>query len=765
MIAGQGPDHTSRYYRVDQAQGAGETERAGGSDAPGRLRQDSPNIVLVVLDDLGYAELGCFGSEIATPNIDEVANGGLRYNNFHVTALCSPTRACLMTGRNHHAVGMGFLTQMPMDFPGYTTRIPRSAGSLPRLLRDSGYRTFAVGKWHLIPGFEEDVSGPFDRWPLGMGFERFYGFHGGGTDQWAPQLVRDNGLIEQSLRPEDGYHLSEDLATQAIKLVQDHQQATPNKPFFLYFATGAMHYPHQVPMQWVEPYRGRFAPGWEEIRRQRLSRQQHLGVVPEGTIPTERPPWVQEWNRLSVEERAVYARQMEVYAGFLTHTDAQIGRVLDALATFGMLDNTVVVVLSDNGASGDGGPHGVLTPYGGFNRINELSAMASRLEQFGGFRSWNCYAWGWAWAGNAPFRLWKHYVWLGGVRTPLIVRWPAGVASPHRGEVRSQFCHAVDVMPTLLEIAGVEAPETLDGIAQQPIDGRSLLPTFGAPAAPTRRTQYFEVMGHRAIYHDGWKATTDHVADFPADRELVAGSVDLDRDRWSLYKLEDDFAETNDLAELAPERLAELEQLWWHEAGRNQVLPLMDEYAARRSAALERRPSGPRRQVYWPGGSSAPAPSLASGFRATAALVTGVGASAGVICTIGDWRGGWSCYLLDGRPVTVFGSGDRHVKLVGDAALGQGRHVVEVRYVLQEDRSGVVSMTLDGQLVASESVPRDFFGAGARRLLVGRDPVFPISDDHQAPFPFTGTIDQVTIETGAPDAPWVVDVAAALKED
>ena len=426
----------------------------------------APNVVVVVLDDLGFAQLGCFGSDIATPTIDGLAARGLRFNQFHVTALCSPTRASLLTGQNHHAVGMGFLTDIPMGFPGYDGRIPRSAATLARVLRDAGYATWAVGKWHLAPRWEQTAAGPFERWPLGLGFERYYGFLAGDTNQWTPELVRDNASVAPPRSPAEGYHLTEDLVDEAIRNVRDLRHAAPEKPFFLYLATGAVHAPHQVPPEWIARYRGRFDLGWEAWRERVFARQQELGVVPAGTALTERPPWVDAWRELGADERAVAARLMEVFAGFLEHTDAQLGRLVAYLEREGLLDNTLLCVLSDNGASGEGGPGGLFNEHSFMaDRDDEIARSLARLDEIGGPRAYNHYPWGWAWAGNAPFRLWKRFTWLGGVRAPLVVHWPRRIA--RGGAVRTQFCHAVDLFPTVLAATGVPRPAQVDGVAQR----------------------------------------------------------------------------------------------------------------------------------------------------------------------------------------------------------------------------------------------------------------------------------------------------------
>ncbi len=737
---------------------------------PPRPPAGAPNVVLVVLDDLGFAQLGCFGSDIATPAIDGVAAAGVRLNRFHVTALCSPTRACLLTGRNHHAVGMGFLTDIPIGLPGYNARIPRTAGTLPRILRDAGYSTFAVGKWHLAPRWEQTASGPFERWPLGLGFERYYGFLNGDTNQWTPELVRDNGFIEPPRRPEDGYHLSEDLADQAIRLVQDQQQATPDKPFFLYFAPGAMHAPHHAPREWIDRYRGRFDAGWEAWRARVFARQMASGIVPAGTTLTERPPWIPDWSTLPADQRGLFARMMEVFAGFLAHTDAQIGRVLDAIDRLGRREDTLVLVLSDNGASAEGGPIGSFNEHRFIHdQVDKIDHTLAQVDELGGFRAYNHYAWGWAWAGNTPLKLWKRYTWLGGVRTPLIVSWPRRFAAT--GEVRTAFSHAVDVMPTILEAAGVPVPAVIDGIAQQPLDGASLLPVVTDGAPSPRRTQYFEMLGSRAIYHDGWKATTDHVGpQLTVEREMVPGSHDLEQDHWALFDLERDFAEARDVGAEHPDRLRALTELWWSEAGRNNVLPVLDSFLGR-VTALEPSPWGPRwRAVLRPGGgpvSEDALPPLGGGFRLLADIEVGARA-AGIVCALGDWSNGWACYLLDGRPVIVFNILGELFRYAAEQPITAGRHAIVAEYHWARAKSRM-TLSVDGALVAEGPIPRRFpmrWQIGGAGVLVGRDRGFPVCDDYQPPFAFSGTIARVVIEVPAlapPDA--VAETAAALHRE
>jgi arylsulfatase len=723
-------------------------------DGPARPPAGAPNVLLVVLDDLGFAQLGCFGSDVETPAIDGVAATGVRLNRFHVTALCSPTRACLLTGRNHHAVGMGFLTDIPIGLPGYHARIPRSAIALPRMLRDAGYSTFAVGKWHLAPRWEQSASGPFDRWPIGLGFERYYGFLNGDTNQWTPELVRDNGFIEPPRRPEEGYHLSEDLADQAIRMIQDQQQATPEKPFFLYFAPGAMHAPHHAPRGWIDRYRGRYDDGWEAWRARAFDRQLATNIVPAGTTLTERPAWIPAWSALPSGEQRLFARMMEVYAGFLTHTDAQIGRVLDAIERLGRAADTLVLILSDNGASAEGGPIGSFNEHRFIHdKVDELDQTLAQLDELGGFRAYNHYAWGWAWAGNTPLRLWKRYTWLGGVRTPLIVRWPRRLAAA--GEVRTPFCHAVDVLPTVLEATGVAAPEVVDGIVQQPLDGASLMPLLADPRAPApRRTQYFEMLGSRSIYHDGWKATTDHVGpQLTIERERVSGSHDFEQDHWALFDLDNDFAEAHDVGAQHPDRLRALQELWWVEAGRNNVLPVMDSFLGR-AIALEPPPWGVRWQaVLHPGGgpvSEDALPPLRAGFRLLAEVEVGERAS-GIVCALGDWSNGWAFYVLDGRPVITFNLLGEVFRYAAPAPIAAGRHAIVAEYHWVRANSSLI-LAVDGAAVAEGPLPRRFplrWQIGGAGLLVGRDRGFPVCDDYRPPFPFSGSIARVVIEVPA----------------
>ncbi|MDX6742206.1 arylsulfatase [Actinocorallia sp. A-T 12471] len=731
----------------------------------------APNVVAIVLDDTGFAQLGCFGSDIATPHMDRLAQGGLRYNRFHVTALCSPSRAAFLTGRNHHAVGMGFLADIPLEHHGYTARIPRSAATLPRILRDNGYSTLAIGKWHLTPRFERSAAGPFTHWPLGVGFERYYGFLNGDANHYAPSLVEDNHYVDPPRSPEEGYHLTEDLTDRAITYLEDHRHAAPGKPFFLYYGLGAMHSPHHVAPEWVEPYRGRFDQGWEAWREQVFQRQVASGVVPEGTVLTERPEWVPAWDSLSDDQRRMYARQQEVFAGFLTHTDAQIGRLLDHLEQAGELDNTIVVLFSDNGASAEGGVEGSVNEHRFSAHVREsLEDNLAHYDDWGGPRTYNHYSWGWAWAGNTPFRLWKRYTWLGGTRTPLVVHWPSGIAAG--GAVRDPIVHVNDLFPTLLDALGITAPEAVDGVAQQRIDGASFRASFADPQAPApRETQYFEMLGSRSLIHGRWKTTTDHLSSGVLDEEeLLTGSRDFEEDHWALFDLSADFSESADVSAEHPEVVAELRALWDREAEANHVLPMYDGLTDRFGALIGPAwPSGEDR-TFRPGASPVcdeSLPMLFGGFRFTAE-VEAAAEPDGVLFALGDWFGGYALFVTEGRLAFAFARSDGILELTSDRPLTPGRHSLGVAHTFAEDGSAF-HLVQDGEIVAT----LDFTGMlpfalqhGGAHLRLGGDIGLPVSERYTTPSRWNGTLESVRLQTpgGAQRDP-LGDLRAALHAD
>jgi arylsulfatase len=713
----------------------------------------APNVLLVVLDDVGFAQLGCFGSDIDTPHLDRLAAGGLRYSSFHTTALCSPTRACVLTGRNHHAVGMGRIIDLATGFPGYDARIPPSCALLPAMLTPHGYAAYAVGKWHLTPEDEEHLGARRDRWPLGRGFERFYGFFPGETHQNVPALIHDSHHVEPPAGVDDGYHLTADLVDHAIEHIEDLRNVDVDKPWFLYLATGACHSPHQAPAEWVARYRGHFDQGWDEWRVATLARQKAAGVVPAHTELSPRPDWVPAWSSLSPVERRVYARYMEAFAGFLSHTDHELGRLLDRLAALGELDDTIVMVLSDNGASSEGGPTGSLNDGRVWNALPRTVEEADeRLDDIGGPRLHNNYPWGWTVAGNTPFKRWKRETHEGGVADPLIVHWPNGIAG--RGEVRTQYVHAIDLAPTLLEVIGIDPPTTVAGVAQRPLDGVSFAATFRDAAAPeAHTTQYYEMLGCRALYHEGWKAVSYH--------EVQSDEPGLDQVGWELYDLRADPSECHDLAAAEPDRLAELIDRWWVEAERNQVLPLdnrpFSELVFQRASSVAPR----ARYTYWPG--RAPVPeSVAVNVRARAHTISahvtvepGTDVLEGVLAVQGSVLGGWSFHLLaDGRLCYVHNlAGWRLYRVEADIGrLAPGDHVLAFRFT-----PPAAELLVDGEVVGTGEIRRTIWsrfsltGAG---LTAGWAPdLSPADEDYRGRFAFTGTLHRVDIDVaGDPHA-------------
>ncbi len=719
----------------------------------------SPNVLLVVLDDVGYAQLGCYGSDIETPVIDGLAAGGVRLANFHTTALCSPTRACLLTGRNHHRSGMGRVADLAIGYPGYRGKPPRENGYLSEILRAAGYATYAVGKWHLSPEDETNMAASRATWPLARGFDRWYGFHGGETHQFVPALYHDNHSVRPPASMQDGYHLTEDLADHAIEFIADLRAVDPGKPFFLYLATGACHSPHQPPPRWREHYRGRFDLGWDAWREKAFERQRSAGLVPASTVLSRRPDWVPRWDSLSSPERAVAARLMECFAGFLSHADEQIGRVLGFLDGTDDLRNTIVVVVSDNGASAEGGASGSINDVRMLNLDPAPGPeMFARLAEIGGPLTHNNYPWGWTMAGNTPLRRWKREVHEGGVADPCIISWAGG--SLDRGGIRGQFTHAIDVAPTLVELAGLGYPAEIDGIAQTPADGVSfayLLGAGGERAAGRHQTQYFEMFGSRAIYHHGWKAVTFHPVGPLYDNQDP--NAPFDEDVWELYHVAEDLSESRDLAGQHPELLRQLIELWWAEAERNQVLPLDNRVLW---ALVNPKPDHrPPREVfrYFPGAAQVPEPAAVNVRNRSHALIVdvtvpGSGPADGVLLAMGSALGGWSLHILGGRARYVhnlYGK-ERHA-ISSAAALAPGEHRIEFAFTKDEGPGGTGVLSCDSREVGRGVIPRftpsGFNGAGAG-LTCGYEWGPAIGTGYTAPFPFRGTIRRACVQTRGP---------------
>ncbi|WP_232476310.1 arylsulfatase [Flavisphingomonas formosensis] len=615
----------------------------------------APNVLLIMTDDVGFAAASTFGGPIPTPALDRLAERGLRYNRFHTTAMCSPTRAALLTGRNHHAVGTGMVTDTASGYPGYWSVIPRSAASIAEILRLNGYNTAFFGKHHNIPqGRDDSTAGPFDLWPTGLGFEYFYGFIGGDTNQWRPKLYRGTNPVETP--PSNSETLDHFLANDLIRWLHNQRAAAPEKPFFAYLAPGSAHAPHQAPKEWIERFKGQFDMGWDRLREQSLARQKALGIAPRDTALTPRPVAIPAWNTLSDDQRRAYARMMEVYAGMLAYQDHEIGRVLDELDRMGERDNTLVIFIEgDNGASPEGDLGGSMNELGTLaNGMREDTAsLLAAMDKMGGPDSYQVYPVGWAWATNSPFQ-WTKQVGshLGGTRNGMVVSWPQRIHRP--GGIRSQFAHVTDIMPTILDAAGIPIPETVDGAKQQRVDGVSLTYSFDAAKAPERHTtQYFELVGNRAIYDHGWMASTT-----PGRLPWKAGgSTGLPTDyKWELYNLDRDFSQARDLAATEPKRLAALQALWMEEAKRNKVLPLDDRQGSIRAAG-NRPPQQPRRYVYWGADISVAQPKAPPinfrSFTIDADIIVPPEGARGVLIASGSRFGGWSFHFEDGRPVVV----------------------------------------------------------------------------------------------------------------
>jgi arylsulfatase A-like enzyme len=703
-----------------------------------RAPAGAPNVVLVVLDDTGFAHLGCYGSTIETPNIDAIAAEGLRYSGFHTTALCSSSRACLLTGRNHHAVGMRAISNFDTGFPNMRGSVSPAAATIAEVLRDGGYATYAVGKWHLAPMAEATAAGPFHNWPLRKGFNGFYGFLQGETDQFHPELTRDNHFIDQPKTPEEGYHVSEDLVDRSMDWVRDQVSIAPERPFFLYLAFGAMHAPHQAPRAYLEKYRGRFDGGWDEAREAWFARQKAMGIVPPETELAPHNPGVKPWSELSEKERAFAARLQEAYAAMLDHTDAQIGRLTEFLKGLEVFDNTLFILVSDNGASQEGGQLGTFDEMRFFNMLGEdLDKAMERLDDIGGPDSHCNIPWGWAQAGNTPLKWYKQNTHGGGVRDPLIIRYPGGVKDP--GAVRGQFCHAIDIAPTILDVAGLKAPAFANGVDQIPVHGESLTPTFADPAAPlARREQYFEMLGHRGIWLDGWKAVTHH-----------ENGVAFDADAWELYHLDQDFSETRDLAAAQPEKLKALVDAWWRAAEANGVLPL-DDRGIFQLFAASRRPGMPTARdhfVYRPPLShlvSDACPGGARGWRSVVEIDHVAGGD-GALISRGSLNSGYILFIQDGR--LAFDYNDFHDHTVVRAArpLRPGRHTLDLWVDRQGDGSAAITLRVDGETVAEGRLPRLLFLVSSLGMDFGRSPR-PVSNLYKPPFVYPGVIHKVTFD-------------------
>jgi arylsulfatase len=745
-----------------------------GPFEPPKAPAGAPNVVYIVLDDVGFSALQSYGGPIPTPNIDRIVGQGVRYTQWHTTALCSPTRSCLLTGRNHTRNSMACITEAAIGFPNASGVIPPENGQIQEILATRGWNTYMVGKWHLCPEAEMNLASTRRNWPTGRGFERFYGFLGAETNQWYPDLVYDGHPVDPPRPPEEGYHLTEDITDKALTFIKDAKVIAPEKPFFLYYAPGACHAPHQVPKEWADRFRGQFDMGYEAMREQTLTRQKQLGIVPPdtelppinpiGTPETRTGPagepfpgldYTRPWDALSEQDQRLFSRMAEVYAGFLAHTDHHIGRLLDYLEESDQRDNTLVIVVSDNGASGEGGPNGSVNENKFANGVpDDIEENLALIDELGGPKTYNHYPNGWAMAFNTPFKMWKRYELNGGTADPCIISWPKGIKA--RGEIREQYHHAIDLVPSILDLAGVDPPETIAGHVQRPFDGVSMRYSFDHATMPSARpTQFYSMLGSRGIWHDGWKAVTTH--------PTISGWGHFGRDTWELYHTDEDRSELHDLAAQEPERLQELINLWYAEAGANGAFPLDDRSAVEIITTPRPLLSPPRnRYVYYPGVAEVPesqAVNLRNRSYIIAALVDIPQPGAkGVLFAHGSRFGGHALYVKDNRLHYVYnfvGSFEQKIVATDDVPTGENL-VLSANFDKDgEDPPGVSAGILSlyhGDAKVGEgrirTQPGKFSIAG-EGLCVGRDSGEPVTDDYPGtpPWPFTGgTIRRVAVD-------------------
>lgn len=738
------------------------TESTPWFDEPPHPGEHAPNVVIVLLDDTGFAQFGCYGSDIDTPHVDALAVNGLQFTNFHVTPLCSPTRASLLTGRAQHAVGMRSIANFRTGFPNQLGHITHHAATVAEVLRDRGYATHCVGKWHLAPIEQSSAGGPFDQWPLGRGFDRFYGFMEGETDQFHPDLVCDNHPVDPPGGPDDGYHLSEDLVDRALGMIADSRGIRPDRPFFTYLAFGATHAPHQAPPHYLAKYRGRFDEGWDVVRRRWFERQLAAGTIPPGTELAPRNPGVEAWDDIPDNQRRLACRLQEAFAAFLDHTDTQIGRLVEGLRSMDVLDDTILVVLADNGASQEGGPFGVMHEMKFFNGIFEVPDQAiTRIDDIGGPHSHTNYPWGWAQCGNTPFKWYKQNTHEGGVHVPMIVHWPAGIEPAQRGTTRPQFVNVADIVPTVYDLLGIDPPTTYRGVGQLPVTGHSFASLLDEPAAPaTNRLQYFEMAGSRALVaelDDGaWKAVCRHLP-----------GADYDTEPWELYHLATDWSECRDLAAEQPARLEQLIALWWQEAERHGVLPLDDRGFELFGARFRDRSPHPtsRRYVYRPPMSPIPAQASAAiggrSFDLTAHLAHAPG-DEGVLFATGTENSGISVFVQGGRLVVDYNALDEHTIVESSIEMPAGETAVGARFRRGDGRAGTVELVVAGRPAGTADLPLYMRMISSVGASIGADRGSAVSRRYRAPFPYSGTLHDIEIQLVArADAAAEADVAAA----
>ncbi len=735
--------------------------------------EGAPNVLYIAWDDVGYGTMDVFGGPVETPTMRRIAQLGVRFGNFHTTALCSPTRASLLTGRNATSNGMATIAEFASGFPGISTRIPFENGFISEVLGDRGWNTYCVGKWHLTPGEECNLSAFKGRWPLGRGFERFYGYLGGESSSWYPDLVYDNHQIDPPGRPEDGYHLSKDLSDRAIEFIRDGKVINPDKPFFMYLAPQAGHAPHHVPREWADKYKGRFDEGYEAIRPGILARQKEIGILPEDTELTpinphgeptttgpDGQPWptldtVRPWDSLDADEKRLFARMAEVFAGYISYADDQLGRVIDYLEQSGQIDNTLIVAISDNGASGEGGPNGSFNEWRFFNGVADTTeATLPHIDELGSPTSYNHYNTGWAWAFDTPFPYWKRWAgYEGGVADMCLIAWPAKIEA--QSQVRQQYIHAVDVTPTVYELLGIEPPDVIKGYSQSPIEGESFAASLSDPDAPGKTTQFYAMLGQRSIYHDGWLACTLHPP--------ISGWGKFEKDVWEMYHLEADRAQSREMAASEPQRVEQLKNLWLYYAGIYNGLPL-DDRSAIEQVLAERPHPGPDRThyEYYPDVADVPESAGVAINGRSYTIAAGVQLDSadaeGVLYAHGGVAGGHSLYVKDKKLRYAFNWIGTHLQhIAADRELTPGQHVLAAEFAMtgpsQDPEmpgfAGTLSLFVDQELVGSGPLVTQpgYFCLVGDGICVGRDSASPVTPDYVSPFTFTGgRLDKVVVD-------------------
>lgn len=732
-----------------------ETYDKSKADYPQPLKapEGAPNVLIILLDDVGFGMCSPFGGSVPTPNMQKLATAGLSYTRFHTTALCSPTRGALLAGRNHHTIGTGVIIEMGTGFPGYTGIIPRSTALVSQTLRDNGYATSMFGKWHNTPEPDISPAGPFDRWPTGLGFDYFYGFNQGETHQYYPTLYRNTTHVDPPKTPEEGYHFTEDMTDETIGWIRNTRAAAPNKPWFCYFSTGAVHAPHHAPPEWQAKFKGKFDHGWDEERKRVHARQLDMGIIPQGTKLTPRPKEIPAWDDQPEKAKTVYKRLMENYAGFMAHTDHHVGRLIDSLEESGELDNTLVFyIVGDNGASAEGGLEGTFSELASLLGLQlGLDSTINRLDEIGGPSSEPHVPVGWAWAMDAPFQWTKQVAsHFGGTRNPMIVHWPKGIRA--KGERRTQFHHVIDVVPTILEACKIEEPTAVNGIKQKPIEGVSMLYSFdNADAEGTRRTQYFEMFCNRAIYHEGWVACSH----FGTPWDTASRGGNFLEAPWELYHVDEDFSQAEDLADQNPAKLKELKAKFLEEAKKYSVLPLDPRFAERFDPKIRVGGTPPTKWTYYGNKVWLPEPIgpqlFPRGHTITANLEVPKGGVEGVVTCAGAFSAGWTLYVKDGKPnfrYQLFELAD--VEIPGTVSIPEGEVELKSKFTPDggKEGGGTLELFVNGKSAGKGKLSRSLPRHGLEPFEVGRDSITPIAPAYKdkGTFEFTGEIERIEFE-------------------